>query len=62
MNKAPMIIIIAIDMIIAADDNFCPKCGARKPAAPAKWICPKCGKENDADANFCGKCGERKPE
>ncbi len=32
-------------------------------AAPAAdgWVCPTCGKTNDADANFCSKCGTKKP-
>ena len=39
--------------------NFCPNCGTAKPA-DSKWICPKCGRENEG--NFCANCGTAKPE
>ena len=40
-------------------DNFCPKCGTKKPES-TKWFCPNCGAENNG--NFCTKCGTKKPE
>ena len=40
--------------------NFCSKCGAKKPEAPAGWFCPNCGAQNDG--NFCSKCGTAKPQ
>jgi membrane protease subunit (stomatin/prohibitin family) len=41
--------------------NFCPQCGAKKPApAPADgWKCPKCGAT--ATGKFCPECGTAKP-
>ena len=43
-----------------ANGNFCPNCGAKKPAPAGEWICPKCGNANSG--KFCGECGEKKPE
>lgn len=40
--------------------NFCPECGAKKPAPPEKWVCPACGKA-DIISNFCPDCGAKKP-
>ncbi len=40
-----------------ATGNFCPNCGAKKPAAD--WIC-SCGQVNKG--NFCQNCGSKKPE
>ena len=41
--------------------NFCPQCGAKKPApAPADgWKCPQCGAV--ATGKFCPECGTAKP-
>ena len=41
--------------------NFCPQCGAKKPApVPADgWTCPQCGAV--ATGNFCPQCGTKKP-
>ncbi|MBQ6019562.1 MAG: SPFH domain-containing protein, partial [Clostridia bacterium] len=41
--------------------NFCPQCGAKKPApAPADgWKCAKCGAT--ATGKFCPECGAPKP-
>lgn len=39
--------------------NFCPECGAKKPAAPGTWECPKCGQTNTG--KYCSNCGEAKP-
>ena len=43
-----------------ATGNFCPNCGAKKPApqAAAGWTCA-CGAVNSG--NFCSNCGARKP-
>jgi membrane protease subunit (stomatin/prohibitin family) len=41
-----------------AHGNFCPECGAKKPAADG-WTCPKCGAINKG--KFCTECGEKKP-
>ena len=38
--------------------NFCPNCGAKKPAAG--WTCPDCGTK-DITTNFCPNCGAKKP-
>lgn len=38
--------------------NFCPNCGARRPA-PA-WTCPGCGTGN-ITSNFCPNCGGKRP-
>ena len=43
------------------DQMFCPACGAKKPEAPATWICPDCG-EKDIKSNFCPNCGRKKDE
>ena len=43
--------------------NFCPNCGAKKPAPPPpadSWTCPKCGAA--ATGKFCPECGTKKPE
>ena len=40
-----------------ATGNFCPECGAKKPAA-AGWTC-SCGSVNKG--KFCPECGARKP-
>ena len=40
-----------------ATGNFCPECGAKKPAA-AGWTCT-CGSVNKG--KFCPECGARKP-
>ena len=44
-----------------ATGNFCPNCGAKKPAPkPAEaWTCPKCGAA--ATGKFCPECGTAKP-
>ena len=39
--------------------NFCPNCGAKKPAEPEGWTCT-CGSVNKG--NFCPNCGAKKPE
>ena len=39
--------------------NFCPNCGAKKPAEPGTWTCA-CGHVNTG--NFCPNCGAKKPE
>ena len=41
-----------------ATGNFCPVCGAKKPA-DSKWKC-SCGSENSG--NFCPVCGCKKPD
>ena len=41
--------------------NFCPNCGAKKPALQSGWTCPNCGAVN-ISSNFCPNCGARKPE
>ncbi len=43
--------------------NFCPDCGAKKPApAPAAdaWDCPACGHKG-ITSRFCPDCGAKKP-
>ena len=40
--------------------NFCPNCGAAKPAPAAGWTCPNCGMAN-ITSNFCPNCGTKKP-
>ena len=42
-----------------ANGNFCPECGAKKPAPAGSWKC-SCGAENTG--NFCPECGSRKPQ
>ncbi len=42
----------------AAQGNFCPNCGSKKPAPVAGWKCT-CGAENNG--NFCSNCGARRP-
>ena len=39
--------------------NFCPKCGTPKAAAPKKNICDKCGNELQDGQEFCPKCGHK---
>jgi membrane protease subunit (stomatin/prohibitin family) len=39
--------------------NFCPNCGAKKPAADNGWICPDCG-QKEIKTNFCPNCGHKK--
>lgn len=41
--------------------NFCPDCGAKKPAADGCWTCRNCGMEN-ISSNFCPNCGNKKGE
>ena len=41
-----------------ADNNFCGKCGTRKPES-STWNCYKCGKK-DIKSNFCPDCGTKK--
>ncbi|MCF0145840.1 MAG: SPFH domain-containing protein [Eubacterium sp.] len=44
-----------------ASGNFCPECGAKKPApADGAWDC-SCGKKGII-GNFCPECGTKKPE
>ena len=40
-----------------ATGNFCPECGAKKPAAEG-WVC-SCGAVNKG--KFCTECGAKKP-
>ena len=40
-----------------ATGNFCPECGAKKPAAG--WVC-SCGAVNKG--KFCSECGAKKPD
>lgn len=43
----------------AANGNFCPECGSRKPEAPAPgWTCA-CGTANNG--KFCAECGSPRP-
>ena len=42
-----------------ATGNFCPNCGAKRPAPAAAWRC-SCGAENKG--RFCTECGAKKPE
>ena len=42
-----------------AHGNFCPECGAKKPAPAEGWICPSCQAVNKG--KFCTECGEKKP-
>ncbi len=41
-----------------ATGNFCPECGAKKPAPAAGWTC-SCGTVNQG--KFCSNCGSKKP-
>ena len=41
-----------------ATGNFCPNCGAKKPAEAAGWTCA-CGTVNKG--KFCTECGAKKP-
>lgn len=41
--------------------NFCPNCGAKKPAPAAGWDCTACGTKNIM-SRFCPNCGAKKPE
>ena len=43
-----------------ATGNFCPECGAKKPARAGSWTCPSCGKANSG--NFCAECGTKRPD
>lgn len=65
MQQAPQAAGAAISWTCACGSvnsgNFCPKCGAAKPAPqpqPATWTC-ECGSVNSG--NFCPKCGKAKP-
>ena len=40
--------------------NFCPDCGAKKPAPDAGWDCA-CGQTN-IKSNFCPNCGKKRGE
>ncbi len=42
--------------------NFCPNCGAAKPAAVDEniWACGNCG-AHESTGNFCAYCGSPKP-
>ncbi len=42
-----------------ATGNFCPNCGAKKPAPAGSWTC-SCG--TVATGNFCPNCGAKKPD
>ncbi|MDO4380259.1 MAG: SPFH domain-containing protein [Clostridia bacterium] len=42
-----------------ATGNFCPECGAKKPARDGSWTC-SCGAVNKG--RFCTNCGAKKPE
>ena len=42
-----------------ASGNFCPECGAKKPAPAGSWTC-SCGAVNTG--KFCTQCGSKKPE
>ena len=42
-----------------ATGNFCPECGAKKPADADGWTC-SCGAVNKG--KFCQNCGAKKPE
>ena len=39
--------------------NFCPECGAKRPAQATGWCCA-CGKSG-ITSNFCPECGAKKP-
>ena len=39
--------------------NFCPECGAKKPAPKQSWTCA-CGATTTG--NFCPECGAKRPE
>ncbi len=34
---------------------------SQKIKAPAKWTCPKCGEQNNANAHYCINCFTEKP-
>ncbi len=42
-----------------ATGNFCPQCGAKKPAPAGSWKC-SCGSE--VTGNFCSNCGAKRPD
>lgn len=42
------------------ENNFCPKCGAKRPETLSEWICTNCQSKNPKDSNFCGKCGAKR--
>ena len=41
--------------------NFCPECGAKKPAPVTTWDCPTCG-ATGIKTKFCPECGAKRPE
>jgi hypothetical protein len=43
----------------ATDKQPKPAKGKKKPDAPPKVACAKCGTKNDPDARYCKKCGAR---
>lgn len=45
----------------SASGNFCPQCGAKKPAPKAAdgWTCPACGAA--VTGKFCSECGAPRP-
>ena len=47
----------------AADQKFCPKCGAKLPEETMAQgaICPNCGKQNVIGTAFCSECGTKLP-
>lgn len=43
----------------ARSGKFCPECGAKKPEAGEKKVCPVCGVEVRATDKFCPECGAK---
>lgn len=41
--------------------NFCPNCGAQRPAIQTRWNCAQCGTAN-ITTNFCPNCGCKRPD